>query len=118
MYIPSFIDKYLLEDEISLLQYGQTEEIDFESIRLEAPEPSYFKEFPTKENPTKFYKFNGLWLELGQSVYKVERQTYSLLDWLGDVGGLFDGLLIIFSSIMGSLASLSLKSKILALVFT
>ena len=42
MYIPSFIDKYLLEDEISLLQYGQTEEIDFESIRLEAPEPSLF----------------------------------------------------------------------------
>ena len=101
-----------------MLQYGQTEEIDFQSIRLEAAEPSYFTEFPTKESPTNFYKYISLWLELGQTVYKVERQTYSLLDWLGDVGGLFDGLCIIFSSIMGTLASLSLKSKILALVFT
>ena len=58
-----------------------------------------------------------MWLELGQDYLKIERKTYSLLEWVGDVGGLFDGLLIIFSSLLGSLASFTLKEKILSLVF-
>ena len=32
---------------------------------------------------------------LTQASQTVERQTYSLLEWVGDVGGLLDGLIII-----------------------
>ena len=31
--------------------------------------------------------------------FKIERQTYSLLEWVGDVGGLYDGLLIVLGPI-------------------
>ena len=84
---------------------------------MKSAEPSLWTSFPTREDPTKRYKLSSVWLELGQSIFKVERNTYSLLEWLGDVGGLFDGLCIIFSSLFGSLATLSLKFKILTLVF-
>jgi len=39
-----------------------------------------------------------------------ERVTYSLLDWLGDVGGLFDALRYIGSFLITPLATYSLKS--------
>ena len=37
------------------------------------------------------------------------RQTYSLLDWLGDLGGLTDGLNYICRAILWSFSGLSLR---------
>lgn len=47
----------------------------------------------------------------------INRQTYSLLEWLGDVGGLFDALHIIGSLIIGPLSSYALDSALLAGLF-
>ena len=74
--------------------------------------------WPTKENSTQWYSFNSLWIEYSQEYHKIERATYSVLEWFGDVGGLYDGLLIITSAIFGSIASLSLKIKTLSLAFS
>ena len=38
-----------------------------------------------------------------------ERQTYSLLEYLGDLGGLFDALRYIASLILGPLTAIALK---------
>ena len=46
-----------------------------------------------------------------------ERSTYSLLEWLGDVGGLFDGLGLIAHLVIGPVATFVLKAEILSLVF-
>ena len=62
MWIPGFVDQYILEDEISLLQYGQNEELTFERLRVETAEHSYYTEFPTEDEPQRFYKFSSLWL--------------------------------------------------------
>ena len=61
------------------------------------------------DDPSRVYKFCSLWIELSQNVFKVERSTYSMLEWLGDVGGLYDGLILIFGSVIGSLSSFQLK---------
>ena len=58
-------------------------------------EPSTYDQWPTKENPGEIYKLTNIWLEQGLTERIVERQTYSLLELLGDTGGLFDGLRII-----------------------
>lgn len=35
-----------------------------------------------------------MWLELDSDLTIVERKTYDLLEWLGDLGGLFDILFL------------------------
>ena len=40
-----------------------------------------------------------------------------MLEWLGDVGGLYDGLLIVSTPLLGSLASIAFNFKVLQLGF-
>ena len=47
----------------------------------------------------------------------IERQTYSSLEWLGDVGGLFDGLRLLVGPIMAQVSANALKPLLLASVF-
>ena len=64
------------------------------------------KNWPTKEEPEpKYpYKFASFWLELRQDVTFIDRSTYSILEWLGDVGGLFDGLRVLSQLIVTPIA--------------
>ena len=48
---------------------------------------------------------------------KIERATYSALDWLGDVGGLFDGLKIIASLLVAPISALAANDILLTQVF-
>ena len=36
-------------------------------------------------------------------LYRVSREVYNLLDWLGDIGGLSEALVVIFSMILAVL---------------
>ena len=47
----------------------------------------------------------------------IERQTYSLLEWLGDVGGLFDALVIIGEFLVGPISAFALKATLLSKIF-
>lgn len=47
----------------------------------------------------------------------INRETYSLLDWLGDLGGLFDALFLIFSLIVAPVASFSMRATLLSKFF-
>ena len=38
--------------------------------------------------------------EFDMNMYVINRDTYTLLDWLGDIGGLGEGLAIIFGAII------------------
>ena len=38
--------------------------------------------------------------EFDLTLYRIDRDVYSLLDWVGDVGGLNEGLFIIFKVIL------------------
>ena len=56
--------------------------------------PSNYNKWPTKEVDS-LYNLKSMWLELESKRLVHERSTYSFLDWLGDVGGLFDGLILV-----------------------
>ena len=59
----------------------------------------------------------SMWYNLHEQKRIYERSTYSFLDWLGDVGGLFDGLILITRWIIQPFVSFSLSSKLLTLLF-
>ena len=72
--------------------------------------------WPEKSKPA-LWRFNGVFLELSQETTMIERQTYNLLEWVGDVGGLYDGLRLIFSSIIAPVAAFAMQSELLSLAF-
>ena len=47
----------------------------------------------------------------------INRETYSLLDWLGDLGGLVDALYIICMAIVSPIVSHKLRADLLSKVF-
>ena len=72
MFTGADIKKYALEDEIDILQIGQTHEVTFEKLKYALPEASVYSRWPTKDDPS-FHKFNGFWLELSPSLTTIER---------------------------------------------
>ena len=38
--------------------------------------------------------------EFDLTLYRIERDVYSFLDWVGDVGGLFEGLYLILKVVL------------------
>ena len=67
----------------------------------------------TKENTIKTVEF------LAHSHTKIyQRSVYSLLDFIGDVGGLFDGLKMIGQNLLFPFTSFNFTMKLLAQLFT
>ena len=47
----------------------------------------------------------------------VTRQTYSFLDWLGDMGGLFDALYLLGMIILAPISNFALNAELLSSMF-
>ena len=92
----------------------QTSNAEYYKIAFEQPQPSSYETWPTKEKPQEFYKITSVWLELGQSITIIERSTYSALEWLGDVGGLFDAFHGIGNVLLGPIAAFAVKANVLS----
>ena len=107
----------MLEDEIELLQYGEEEEFEFYRVNFESSAPSFMDKWPTEEQPDNKYKFGSLWIELSQNEIKIERQTYSFLEWLGEIGGLFEMARVFGFLVVAPLASYRLRSELLTKIF-
>jgi len=57
-------------------------------------------------------------LQLNPDAINYERETYNILDWLGDIGGLFDALRIIFGLLVAPVASYALRVSLVSTIFT
>ena len=51
----------------------------------------------------------SVWIEVSPDIVHHTRSVYSVLDWLGDVSGLFDALNLIFRVLLSSLTTLIFK---------
>ena len=112
----SWVEQNELIDEIDLFQIGQQTTFEFTSITTGVQRSTKFNVWPTKDDP-KVYKFNGFWIELRQYRTTIERQTYNVLEWVGDIGGLYDGLIIIARQLVSPFAAFALNSQLLSHVF-
>lgn len=111
------MQRNLLEDETQLFQFGYADEKEFYSYEMGLPQPSAWNKFPTKEQPLTRYKFSSLEVWFGQDSLTINRQTYSALDWLGDIGGLLDSLYIIGAVFMSPFAYFTLQINLLTKMF-
>ena len=83
-----------LQDETEYLQLGFETQTDFFTHNKENIYASAWVEHPTR-NSTGLYKFVSVEVNLSQQKLVIMRETYDVLSWLGDIGGLTDCLLII-----------------------
>ena len=63
------------------------------------------------------YQYTGLNLYFSPNRLSINRQTYSILDWLGDMGGLMDALVILGQILIMPISSFTLKSNLLQTLF-
>ena len=116
-WISTKLTSNLLADETQFLQFGFEEEFEFSTVEFENPVPSSFNVWPTKEKPDTYYKIVSAFLTLSMDQNVIERQTYSFLDWLGDIGGLYDALRLIGLFVVAPFSSLKQKAELLFNVF-
>ena len=64
---------------------------EFVYLNKRSLESSSWVDHPS-QNKTGLYKFSSLELNLDTRVRVMNRETYDLLSWLGDLGGLLDAL--------------------------
>ncbi len=100
-----------------MLQYGLSNDMTFYEYSHTATKPSSWNKYPTPEDPSRRYKFVSLEVIVGLDKLVVGRETYSLLDWLGDLGGLFDALFILCGVIISPVAQFSMKAMLLSKLF-
>ena len=91
-------------DETYLNSAIQKKDTDFLNV------DSSYKDFPT------FYKFFSMELNINPDAPKIRRKTDSLLDWLGDWGGLLDGLNFLADILLSPLSAYMMKSKLAQLL--
>lgn len=116
-WVLTYFETWKLQDETSFFQFGQSDEISFTKLNYFETKPSSLTSWPTLENPRNTYKIGSIWLEMSPHVFVIERQTYSFLEWLGDIGGLFDALKIIGAVLTGPFAAFNLKVELLTEYF-
>ena len=90
----------------------------FNSLDFKNMMPSAWSSFPTESEPDNRYKFSSILLSFGPDLQVIERQTYSMLELLGDVGGLFDALRILGVAIVLPFSSFLMKQALLYNLFS
>ena len=111
------IKRSILEDESEFLQYGQSLEYTFYKQDLLTTEQSSWSHYPTADNPFGLFKYMSFDIYFSQDLQKINRQTYSFLDFLGDLGGLFEALNFICWIFVTPIASCALQSSLLTNLF-
>ena len=83
------------------------------SFSLSPSKPSSWINFPTAENPSSRYKYLSVEINFDMDLVSWQRNTYSILDWLGALGGLYDSLYFIIKAIVMPISTFTLHSTIL-----
>ena len=86
-----------IEDEADLVQFGQTETLEYHHLEADPVRAHHFiDDLLVKPNGTR--SLSVFQLSIAPMKQMTVRQTYGLLDYFGDIGGLLDFLyyLIVF----------------------
>ena len=89
------------------MQYGQEEDREFYTFKINGVFASSWIDFPST------FKYVGFEITLNLDSNIINRQTYSVLDWLGDIGGLNGILLTIAEISIAPFASFELSRYLL-----
>ena len=100
------------------MQWGQpAEQSEYFGLSFEEAVPSDWNNWPTGASPDNKFKIASMMIYFNQDLRVIERATYGILDWLGDIGGLFCALRIIGQIFAAPFAAFALKAELLSSVF-
>ena len=102
-----------LQDETAFLQYGQ----ETETMFYELERPTYHVSAWTDdliEKPNGKYKFTSMEVNMKLKEKVTMRDTYDVLSFVGDIGGLVDGLMMLGSFLLSPYTSFKLRSYLLS----
>jgi len=86
-FIHSKLQQTILEDDINFFVQGIETESKFWDLDIGLPEISSLVHYQTGK-----YKITGMEILGSFDVIRINRETYSLLQFLGDLGGLYDAI--------------------------
>jgi len=86
-FIHSKLQKTILEDDVNFFVQGIETEYEFWDVDIGLPQISSLIHYHTGR-----YKITGLEILGSFDVIRINRETYSLLQFLGDLGGLYDAI--------------------------
>ena len=69
--------------------------------------------FPSEENPTNRYKFNSIDIYFNQDKKVITRTTYTLFDFMSEVGGFVFILYVLGGLILAPVTRYNLRMKLL-----
>ena len=95
-----------VDDEIDYFQIGQSDAGSHFEYYMNKPEASGYIEFP------ETYKIIGVDILLDFTLKTIDRSTYSILDFLGDVGGFYGILMLIGNVLLHKLKQFNLDAMI------
>ena len=99
------------------MQYGLYDETQFWQFRLSDDKPSAWINFPDANNTSARYKYLSSEFKVSIDRQNFSRETYSFLDWLGDLGGLIDALIIVTNYIVAPFAGYRLQAALTSSLF-
>ena len=105
-----------LEDESDLIQYGQSVSEEFYFLKPGNTQSGGYSD-DLSVNAKGTYAFADTYFVPNEKVLIESRQTYSLLEWLGDIGGLNDILFLIAEQFITSYQGFFQANLILTSLF-
>ena len=78
----------LIEDETSIINAGQYLERKYMHYQIQENSLSSWTHYPFQ------YKFMSIEFDLNMDIEYTDRTSYDLLNWMGDVGGVFETLFV------------------------
>ena len=80
-----------IEDETEFVQFGQTETLEYDNLKLGEVQLSAWTD-NLLEKPDGLRKYASTKIQISQKKQMTVRQTYGLLDYFSDIGGLIEFL--------------------------
>ena len=81
------------------------------SFKMKDPQSTFLQDYPNN------YKFTGINLNYSYNLNLIERQTYGLLEFFGDLGGLTDALIFLGGLFVGPFIEFEMQRRILESTF-
>ena len=92
--------------------------IDFyETQPISTPKASMTNDFPTEDNPGGRFKYASVDFKMSKNTREISRQTYSILDWAGDWGGLLDAMFLLAETLVFPFSLNALHNRVAKMTF-
>lgn len=112
----SAVQLFELQDDTAIFQLGYGSVTEFVSYERGVAQASAWNVHPTVD-PNGLYKFTSYEINLNQKSIVVNRSTYDILSWLGDLGGLNEALVRIVGLFLKPFTLYNLGSTMLVALF-